>query len=237
MLGRMAENILDAYQCLSAGAAVRPQAVELVSHLERLAQLVAPCAARQGGALAFSAGAQSLAVMTDRILADRVVLNLLSNAVYHGGARGHVWMELEPGEDKHLLRVRDDGPGLPAALADRLNSEQPFSPAVYPGQRSGAVSLPGVLQGAGLAYAYYRQPAGNQRGTDDSLRLGCRRGAAFLAGVRHAGSGRYAPDGPAGVCTAKMSTLNGWDVASFPPVFSLPGMPRRPGAVLVFTLS
>lgn len=128
VLGRMAENILDAYQCLSAGAAVRPQAVELVSHLKRLAQLVAPCAARQGVALAFSAGAQSLAVMTDRILADRVVLNLLSNAVYHGGARGHVWMELEPGEDKHLLRVRDDGPGLPAALADRLNSEQPFPP-------------------------------------------------------------------------------------------------------------
>ena len=137
VLGRMAENILDAYRCLNGGAPARPQAMELVSHLGRMAELVAPCAARQGVKLSFSAGAQSLAVMADRILADRVVLNLLSNAVYHGGARGNVWMELEPGEGRHLLRVRDDGPGFPAALADRLNGGRPFSPPASRGSGLG----------------------------------------------------------------------------------------------------
>lgn len=138
VLGRMAENILDAYQLLSGGAQARMQAMELVSHFGRLVDLVRPCAARQGVELTFSAGAQALAVMADRTLADRVVLNLLSNAIYHGGARGHVWMELEPGENgRHLLRVRDDGAGLPAELADRLNGGQPFVPPVTRGSGLG----------------------------------------------------------------------------------------------------
>ena len=89
VLGRMAENILDAYQCRAGGMATRRQALELVSHFSQLADLVRPCAARQGVELSFQAQAETLVVMTDRVLADRVVLNLLSNAVYHGGARGH----------------------------------------------------------------------------------------------------------------------------------------------------
>lgn len=128
VLGRMAENILDAYQCRNGGMQPRREAMELVSHFGRLAELVQPCAARQGVELVYSAGASALAVMEDRTLADRVVLNLLSNAVYHGGARGHVWMELQPGDGQALLRVRDDGAGLPAALAGQLNAGEPFAP-------------------------------------------------------------------------------------------------------------
>lgn len=138
VLGRMAENILDAYLCRSGYGAARLQAVEAVSHFSQLAQLVSPCAARQGVELTFHSGAESLPVPLDRVMADRVVLNLLSNAVYHGGARGHVWLELEPGEQTHWLRVRDDGPGLSPTLAARLNGPGPLTP---PESRGGGLGL------------------------------------------------------------------------------------------------
>ncbi len=138
VLGRMAENILDAYQCRVGNVAARRQALELVSHVSQLAELVRPCAARQGVAISFSANSETLVVMTDRVLADRVVLNLLSNAVYHGGARGHVWLDLQQGGEWCSLQVRDDGPGLPAGLAERLNGDAPFAP---PATRGGGLGL------------------------------------------------------------------------------------------------
>ena len=138
VLGRMAENILDAYLCQSGYGSVRRQAVEAVSHFSQLAELVRPCAARQGVELLFRCGVETLPVPLDRVMADRVVLNLLSNAVYHGGARGHVWLELEPGEQVHWLRVRDDGPGVSPALVARLNSQEPFPP---PESRGGGLGL------------------------------------------------------------------------------------------------
>lgn len=138
VLGRMAENILDAYQCRAGGMTTRRQALELVSHFSQLAELVRPCAARQGVELSFQAQAETLVVMTDRVLADRVVLNLLSNAVYHGGARGHVWIELKPDGAQCRFLVRDDGSGLPAAMVAQLNEDAPAPP---PATRGGGLGL------------------------------------------------------------------------------------------------
>lgn len=138
VLGRMAENILDAYLCQSGYGTVHRQAVEAVSHFSQLAQLVRPCAARQGVELVFCCDVEALPMLMDRVLADRVVLNLLSNAVYHGFARGHIWLELQPGTQVHRLRVRDDGPGVPPALTARLNSPEPFLP---PESRGGGLGL------------------------------------------------------------------------------------------------
>ena len=138
VLGRMTENILDAYLCQSGYGTVHLQAMEAVSHFSQMAQLVRPCAARQQVELNFCCDAKALVILTDRVMADRVVLNLLSNAVYHGCARGHVWLELQPGEKLHWLRVRDDGPGLSEAMKTRLNSP---GPPVPPASRGGGLGL------------------------------------------------------------------------------------------------
>ena len=54
-----------------------------------------------------------------RLLVD----NLLDNAALHGGDR--VVLELEDGDGRWLLRVSDDGPGIPPQQRERLL--QPFA--------------------------------------------------------------------------------------------------------------
>ena len=59
---------------------------------------------------------------------DRLVENLLANAVRHTPARANILVEARPVDDGLLVVVEDDGPGVPAALRGRV-----FQPGAAPG--------------------------------------------------------------------------------------------------------
>jgi two-component system, OmpR family, sensor histidine kinase KdpD len=54
----------------------------------------------------------------------RILVNLLENAHRHAGAQGHVQVTAAPDGETVVLRVADDGPGIPAADVDAVF--QPF---------------------------------------------------------------------------------------------------------------
>ena len=61
---------------------------------------------------------ESVAVLGSPLLAGRVLDNLLDNALRHGGSSVEVAVEAD---DRHVrMAVRDDGPGLPASVRERL---------------------------------------------------------------------------------------------------------------------
>jgi PAS domain S-box-containing protein len=55
---------------------------------------------------------------------ERIVENLLVNAVRHSGDDRRIWLDVAPSDDGVLVRVDDDGPGVPEAL--RAEIFQPF---------------------------------------------------------------------------------------------------------------
>lgn len=79
-------------------------------------------------------------VAADEALADRVVLNLLSNAIQFGRPGGNVWVGLQPTEGGYQLSVRDDGPGISARAQQALF--EPFKePDPQAMQRGSGVGL------------------------------------------------------------------------------------------------
>lgn len=78
---------------------------------------------------------------------ERVVRNLLDNAIRHSPTGGTVRVEITPGEVV-WIRVRDEGDGVPEALRERVFEPFHRSPAARAGQR-----------GAGLGLAIARQLA------------------------------------------------------------------------------
>ncbi|HEY4183513.1 MAG TPA: protoglobin domain-containing protein [Polyangia bacterium] len=50
----------------------------------------------------------------------RIVTNLLINASQATGPLGHVWIDARREGEATILRVRDDGPGVPAALREQV---------------------------------------------------------------------------------------------------------------------
>jgi len=56
----------------------------------------------------------------DRAKLERVVANLVTNAARHCGGGGQVRVELRETSDTAVLRVEDDGEGIPAGYEDRI---------------------------------------------------------------------------------------------------------------------
>jgi two-component system sensor histidine kinase KdpD len=79
---------------------------------------------------------------TDAARLRHVVVNLLSNAIRHGG--GRVGVEVTEAEDRVEIEVWDDGPGVPEGMIEKL-----FDPFIHGGT---APLLTGSV-GLGLAVA------------------------------------------------------------------------------------
>ena len=79
-------------------------------------------------------------VVVDAGHAHRILVNLLENAYRHAGAHGHVHIGAAPDGGTVVIRVSDDGPGIPAADVEAVF--QPFWR-----------SATGGLTGLGLAIA------------------------------------------------------------------------------------
>jgi signal transduction histidine kinase len=90
-------------------AAIVRQAVEV----ER------PAAERRGAALAL-ADAEPLVAEVDAPKLHQVVSNLVRNAVEAVPAGGHVWVMLLPKVESFVIRVDDDGPGIPEDIRSRI---------------------------------------------------------------------------------------------------------------------
>ncbi len=57
--------------------------------------------------------AAGLSVRSDPFLLERILDNLLQNAILYSGRGSTVRMEAEAGENEVVITVRDDGPGIP----------------------------------------------------------------------------------------------------------------------------
>jgi signal transduction histidine kinase/CheY-like chemotaxis protein len=153
-LGRMLQSLLD-YNRLSLSGAVQVhlQSVALAPMLTRLqgeAQAHATGAAEQSGAVAtqLSLACGEYWVRTDPLLLERLLRNLISNALRHAGA-GNVWLRAEEHDGVIRLEVGDDGCGL--SVEDQELVFEEFRQLGNPGRNS--------EQGLGLGLSIVRQLA------------------------------------------------------------------------------
>lgn len=103
---------------------------------------------------------EDVLVDVDRERIEEVLSNLVGNAIEALEEGGRVRLEILPGTEHVLLRVQDDGPGIPAAIVETL-----FKP--YVSTKS---------QGTGLGLAIARKIAEAHDGTLDL-------GSGFLGGA------------------------------------------------------
>ncbi|MDT1064600.1 HAMP domain-containing sensor histidine kinase [Paracoccus sp. CPCC 101403] len=71
---------------------------------------LAPYAVARGYDLALEKPEQPVRMTGDRESLDRMIVNLVQNAVQHGGGRGTIAVRLDP---SGIIEVQDEGPGIP----------------------------------------------------------------------------------------------------------------------------
>ncbi|MCM2268943.1 MAG: ATP-binding protein, partial [Thermoanaerobaculia bacterium] len=68
----------------------------------------------------FDADGPRVPASFDRRLLGRAVRNLIENAVRASASGGRVEIAVEAGADEDVVRVADDGPGVPAEMVARV---------------------------------------------------------------------------------------------------------------------
>lgn len=115
-LDRLAQNMVDMLALSSGGLCPNCQIIELSSRLRNLLELCLPYANHQNMALHWNPQKMPVHVFVfaDKAFVDRILLNLLSNAIQYSRPNGNIWVELTIVENEFRIVVRDDGPGISA---------------------------------------------------------------------------------------------------------------------------
>ena len=142
-LRRLLEELLDLSRLDSGAIKVDPKPLVVRTVLEQIARL----ALAPGTPVSFDVPVD-LAAVADRLVLDRVVSNLLSNAARYGEPPFRVSAEQQ---DRHLrITVSDEGEGVPEELRSRLFER------FAPGAEAGSSGL-----GLAIARSYARAHGGD----------------------------------------------------------------------------
>jgi signal transduction histidine kinase len=117
---KLIADLLDLSKLEESRLRLRVEGCDLVAYARGLLGEVQGLAQRKGIALHFETNVESCSVWCDLERIERVLINLLSNATKFTPAGGNVWVRLEDTGDALRMAVRDDGPGFPAEMSERV---------------------------------------------------------------------------------------------------------------------
>jgi signal transduction histidine kinase/CheY-like chemotaxis protein len=185
-LARLVDDLLDVARVTSGKVTLRPAPVDLRLLAQRCVETHAEAArAEHGVELSFSAGEAPVFTVGDAVRLEQVLANLVSNALKYTPRGGHVRVTAARERGVAVLRVADDGIGIPADDLARV-----FEPFV---QVSAAIDR--ARGGMGLGLTLVRSLVEGHGGTVEARSAGPGRGSEFT--VRLA-----AAEPPAGAAAA-----------------------------------
>lgn len=150
-LNRLVQNCLDLLACRENQKQPQFIPVDLGALLQELCADGAEIRRMCRVELQVDAPANTLLVMTDRTMAERILLNLLSNALRACAGGDTVTVTLRTGTDGGEICIADNGCGVPADFARQ--AFEPDVPAWYPNREQ---FLGGARLGLQLCGAYCR---------------------------------------------------------------------------------
>ncbi len=112
-------NAADIERALSGGSlSFHPETLDLSVFIQKLAQEVQPLSEAMGVAFSSACDCPLLLLTADSSLLRQMLLALLSNAFKAAGKGGEVTLHLSRTEQRAILTVTDNGPGLPSPSAE-----------------------------------------------------------------------------------------------------------------------
>jgi PAS domain S-box-containing protein len=115
----MIEEVLDIARIEAGGHALTLEAVTLGPVMDDVRSLIGPQAQAADIEVCIE-GEVGTVARIDRRATVQILLNLLSNAIKYGPAGGTVTLAVVDEADRVRVEVRDEGPGVPEALIERL---------------------------------------------------------------------------------------------------------------------
>jgi signal transduction histidine kinase len=114
-LGTLTEQLLDVQRFQRN--LVQPSRIDLGTLCSRVIADLAPMAIAAGYDISLQKEVEHVEVWGDESSLERVLINIVQNAIQHGGRRGEIVVALKA---PAVVEVKDDGPGVPAAQREQV---------------------------------------------------------------------------------------------------------------------
>ena len=117
---RLVDDLLDVSRVMGGKIELRREPVEFAAVIARAVETVQPLIDAQQHELHITLSPVSMLLDADPVRLSQVVCNLLTNAAKYTDPGGHIWLDAEREQDLAVVRVRDNGIGLEAAMTTRI---------------------------------------------------------------------------------------------------------------------
>jgi signal transduction histidine kinase len=118
-LSRLVDDLLDVSRATMGKIDLRREPLEVAMAVARAVEVVAPLIELKHHRLSVAVPGSGLPVQGDPVRLAQVIANLLNNAAKYTDAGGHIYLEARREGLEVVIRVRDDGSGIPP---ERLES-------------------------------------------------------------------------------------------------------------------
>jgi PAS domain S-box-containing protein len=119
-LTRLVDDLLDVSRITSGKVTLQREPLDLATIIGRAVETSQPLIDSRRHRLVLTLPPESLFVEGDLTRLVQVVGNLLNNAAKYTDEGGHIWVKAARHGDEAVIRIRDDGIGLPAELLPRI---------------------------------------------------------------------------------------------------------------------
>jgi PAS domain S-box-containing protein len=117
---RLIDDLLDLSRITRGKVQLRPQIVEVKTLIDSAVEAVGPFINRSGHTLEVKLPDEPLLLQADVARMVQVISNLLHNAAKYTGQNGKLSITARRVGDAAEIRVRDNGPGIPAAMLQQI---------------------------------------------------------------------------------------------------------------------
>ena len=119
-LARLVDDLLDLARIAQGRFDLRKQPLNLATVLEQAVQTIEPVFKARDQQLAVAFPPQPLSLEADPARLVQVVVNLLNNAAKYTDRGGQIWLTANREEGDAVIRVRDNGLGIPPEMVSRV---------------------------------------------------------------------------------------------------------------------
>jgi len=169
-LAHLVDDLLDVSRLTQGDIRLRQEPVDLAKVVERAMEATRPLIESRNHQLTAEIPAQPIRIEADAARVEQVVTNVLNNAAKYTMPGGHIWLQVDKEGDQAVVRVRDNGIGVPPDVLDRV-----FEPFV---QSDG--SLAHTEGGLGIGLTLVRSLVEMHGGTVEAHSPGLGQGSEFI---------------------------------------------------------
>jgi PAS domain S-box-containing protein len=112
-LSRLVGNILDITKMDAGFMEPKFAHVDIVRMVHNLVESMESFAQKKGLTLLFGGSVKTKTMPADSQIVERIILNLVSNAIKHTPSGGNIWINCFDMDSKIIISVKDDGEGIP----------------------------------------------------------------------------------------------------------------------------